>query len=162
GVLFHGVNRSGSEYSCIHRVGFFDGPSDAASIRAMASWHVNIVRIGLNEDCWLGINGADPRYSGARYSGAIVRYVNLLHRYGMYAELSLIWGAPGSYSATYQAGGPDADHAPAVWAGMAQTFKNDHAVILAPWGETVTDGHCFLRGGVCEATFGPNNTPYRI
>lgn len=161
-VLFHGVNRSGTEYSCIHHIGFFDGPSDAASIRAMAAWNVNIVRVPLNEDCWLGINGADPRFSGARYRAAIVRYVDLLHRFGMYAELSLIWAAPGSYSATYQAGGPDADHAPAVWAGMAQTFKNDHAVILSPWGETIVDESCFLHGGVCEATFGPNNTPYRI
>jgi hypothetical protein len=35
-------------------------------------------------------------------------------------------------------------------------------VILAPWGETIVDADCFLSGGVCEATFGPQNVPYRV
>jgi endoglucanase len=161
-VVFQGVNRSGTEYACVQGHGIFDGPSDAASVRAIASWHVNIVRVLLNEDCWLGINGINPLYAGANYRQAIVNYVRLLHRYGMYAEVSLIWAAPGSNKATYQPGGPDEDHAPAVWAGMAATFKNDPNVILAPWGETVVDANCFLKGGVCEATYGPRNTPYRI
>lgn len=159
-IHFQGVNRAGPEYSCIQGAGIFDGPSNAASVAAIASWHVNIVRIPLNEDCWLGINGVKPQYSGATYRRAIVRYVHLLHRYGMYAELSLIWAAPGTYRATYQSGAPDETHSPAVWASMASTFKNDPDVILAPWGETVADAHCFLSGGVCGATFGPKNTPY--
>jgi hypothetical protein len=45
---------------------------------------------------------------------------------------------------------------------MAKLFKNDPNVILAPWGETIADANCFLEGGVCEATFGPNNTPYAL
>src|SRR5206468_74068 len=51
-----GVDRSGSEYACIQGWGFFDGPSDATSIAAIAAWHTNAVRVPLNEDCWLGIN----------------------------------------------------------------------------------------------------------
>jgi endoglucanase len=159
-VRFHGINRAGTEYACIQGWGIFDGPSNASSIAAIAAWHVNIVRIPLNEDCWLGINGVKPELSGAAYRKAVVTYVRLLHRYGLYAELSLMWAAPGSYPATYQSGSPDADHSPAMWASMAQTFKNDPNVILAPWGETVTDADCFLNGGVCEATFGPQNVPY--
>jgi hypothetical protein len=123
-VLFQGVNRSGTEYACVQGWGIFDGPDTAASVQAIASWHVNVVRVPVNEDCWLGINGINPRYSGADYRQAIVNYVQLLHRYGMYAEVSLIWAEPGTYKATYQAGAPDEDHAPAVWAGMAATFKN--------------------------------------
>jgi endoglucanase len=161
-VLFQGVNRSGPEYACIQRFGIFDGPSDARSVAAIASWHVNIVRIPLNEDCWLGINGIKPQYGGANYRRAIVHYVQLLHRYGMYAELSLVWAAPGTLPAGYQPGAPDEDHAPAVWAGMAKTFKNDPDVILAPWGETVIDADCFLSGRGCEATFGPKHTRYRV
>lgn len=161
-ILLHGVDRSGTEYACIQGRGIFDGPSDAASVRAIASWHANIVRVPLNEDCWLNINGVKPQYAGANYRRAIVDYVRLLHRFGMYAELSLIWGAPGTYRATYQSGGPDETHSPAAWASLARTFKNDHNAILAPWGETVTDPSCFLHGGVCEATFGPHNVPYRI
>lgn len=159
-VRFHGVNRAGTEYACIQGWGIFDGPSDAKSVAAMAAWHINEVRIPLNEDCWLDINGVKPEYAGANYRSAIVRYVDLLHRHGMYAELSLIWGAPGTYPATYQAGSPDADHSPAFWASLATTFKNDPNVVLAPWGETVTDPRCFRDGGVCEATYGPNNVPY--
>src|SRR6476620_7567386 len=90
-VHLRGVNRSGSEYACIQGWGIFDGPSNAASVKAIASWHVNAVRIPLNEDCWLGINGVKPEYAGARYRKAIVDYVRLLHSYGMYAELSLMW-----------------------------------------------------------------------
>ena len=161
-VQFHGVNRSGTEYACIQGAGIFDGPADAQSVRAMASWHINAVRVPINEDCWLDINGVKAQYAGATYRSAVVSYVRLLHRYGMYAELSLIWAAPGRYPATYQAGGPDADHAPAVWAGMARAFRNDPDTVLSPWGETVTDPLCFLSGGVCEATFGPRNEPYRI
>jgi endoglucanase len=159
-VRLHGVNRSGSEYACIQNFGMFDGPNGPNSVAAMARWNVNAVRLMLNEDCWLGINNAPPRYSGAIYRKAIVNYVKLLHKHGMYAELSLAWGAPGTNQATYQSGGPDEDHAPAAWASLAQTFKNDSRVILAPWGETVQDAGCFLKGGVCGATFGPNNTPY--
>ncbi len=162
GVRIHGVNRSGTEYQCVHGVGIFDGPSDARSVRAIASWHVNAVRIPLNEHCWLGINGVKARYAGANYRKAIMAYVRLLHRYGMYAELSLIWAAPGSYAATYQAGGPDADHAPKFWASLAATFRNDPNVILAPWGETIVDANCFLKGGLCQATFGPRNERYRV
>lgn len=139
----------------------FDGPSDAPSVRAMASWHIDFVRVPLNEDCWLGINGVKRGLGGAAYRNAIVRYVNLLNRDGMYAELSLVWAAPGRNQATYQPGSPDEDHSPAMWASLAQAFRNDPNVILAPWGETVVDARCFLRGGTCEATFGPRNTPYR-
>lgn len=160
-VMLQGVNRSGTEYACIQGWGIFDGPNDAASVRAIASWHVNFVRVLLNEDCWLGINGVKPQYGGAPYRTAIVSYVNLLHRYGMYAEISLIWAAPGRYRASYQSGAPDEDHAPAVWRSVAATFKDDPNVILAPWGETIVDARCFLRGGVCEATYGPHNVPYR-
>jgi endoglucanase len=159
-VVPRGVNRSGTEYACIQGWGIFDGPSDAASVQAIASWGAKIVRIPLNEDCWLNINGVSSAYAGTNYIDAIVSFVNLLHQNGMYAELSLIWGAPGSYQATYQPGAPDEDHSPAFWSSLAHTFKSDSAVILAPWGETIVDWNCFLNGGVCEATYGSNNTPY--
>jgi endoglucanase len=160
-VLFQGVNRSGTEYACAQGWGIFDGPNTAASVQAIASWHVNIVRVPINEDCWLGINKVKPQYAGANYRRAIVNYVQLLHRYGMYAEVSLIWAAPGSYRATYQPAAPDEDHAPAAWRSMAATFRSDPNVILAPWGETTVNARCFLRGG-CQATYGPANTGYRV
>ena len=159
-VQLRGVNRAGTEYACIQGWGIFDGPSDATSVAAMAAWGINSVRIPLNEDCWLDINGVKPALAGEAYRSAVVAYVQLLHRYGIYAHLALVFAAPGSYRATYQAGAPDADHAPAVWASMAETFKGDPNVILAPWGETIVSADCFLNGGTCAATFGPSNDPY--
>ena len=155
-VHLRGVNRSGTEYACVQGWGIFDGLSNAASIEAMTAWHVNVVRVLLNEDCWLAINGIKPRYAGKNYRKAIVDYVNLLHRYGMYAELSLVYGAPGKYKATYQSAAPDEDHSPAMWSSMASVFKDDPNVILAPWGETTVDWACFMRKGCDdEAKFGP-------
>jgi len=69
-IQLRGVNRSGTEYACVQGLGIFDGPSNAASVKAIASWRVNIVRVPLNEDCWLGINGVDPQYGGAAYRKA--------------------------------------------------------------------------------------------
>lgn len=157
-VQLHGVNRSGTEYSCIQGNGIFDGPSSAASIAAMATWRINIVRVPINEDCWLRINGTGiARWradSGRPYINAIKRYVERLHAHGMYAELSLIWAAPGRARADYQANAPDEDHAPTVWAGMANAFRNDPNVILAPWGETTVGWSCFIHGCSHEATYG--------
>jgi hypothetical protein len=161
-IQLRGVNRSGTEYACVQGWGIFDGPSDAASVKAISSWHVNIVRVPINEDCWLGINGIKPAYSGAKYRDAIVAYVKLLHRYGMYAELSLMWGAPGSYRATKQTMAPDESHSPAMWSSMASTFSHDQNVILAPWGETTVGWTCFMRTGCNnQATFGPRHALYQ-
>ena len=160
-VHLHGVNYSGTEYACVQGWGIFDGPSDQTMVNALKSWHVNVVRIPLNEDCWLNINGMSQADAGTNYQNAIVDFVNLLNLNGIYAELSLMWAAPGSYQATYQPGGPDEDHSPAMWSSLAATFKNNQNVILAPWGETITGWTCFMRTGCNdEATYGPNNAGY--
>src|SRR5919206_60601 len=92
-VHLHGVNRAGTEYACVQGWGIFDGPSDDASIQALKSWNINVVHLGLNEDCILGINGVAAAYSGANYMNAVVSYVNALHAQGLYAEVSLMWAA---------------------------------------------------------------------
>src|SRR5215472_14799538 len=64
-LRLRGVNRSGSEYMCVGGSAVFDGPVDAAAIKA---WHVNAVRLPLNEDCWLGISlPASNPYIGSAY-----------------------------------------------------------------------------------------------
>src|SRR5215213_1792496 len=149
-VQLHGVNKSGPEYACVQGWGFWDGPADDASVVAMKDWNINSVRIPLNEQCWLGINGVDPQYGGANYRSAITDFVALLHEHGIYAELSLMWAAPGSEQASYQPEAPNADHSPAFWASLASTFKSDPNVILAPWGEPTVGASCLLDGG-CQA-----------
>jgi hypothetical protein len=132
-VTLHGVDRSGAEYMCVQGGGIFDGPSDATSVAAMASWGVNAVRIPLNEDCWLGINGANP--GGATYQSAIEAYVTLLHSYGMYAILDLQWTAPGAVEATYQENLPDYSNSVPFWASVAAAFKSDPATLFDVFNE---------------------------
>jgi hypothetical protein len=140
-VYLHGVSRSGTEYACVENTGIFDGPGDEASIRVMAAWHINAVRVPLNEDCWLGINtrGINPHYVGAAYRRAIVRYVQLLNRHGMVAILNLHESAPGRFRAASQQPMPDADHSPAFWTSVARTFRPNSAVIFDLFDEPFPD-----------------------
>lgn len=134
-VHLTGVNRSGTEYACIQGWGVFDGPSDDSSVAAIAAWGANAVRIGLNEDCWLGINGAQQQYSGAAYAQAISDYVRLLHRHGLYAIVALMWAAPGANRATWQEAMADQDHGLAFWSSVAATFRDDQATLFELYGE---------------------------
>jgi hypothetical protein len=134
-VTLHGVDRSGTEYMCVQNNGIFDGPSDATSVAAMASWGINAVRIPLNEDCWRGIDGVAAAYSGAAYQSAVEAYVSLLHQYGMYAILDLQWTAPGAVEATYQENLPDYSNSVPFWASVAGAFKNDPATIFDLFNE---------------------------
>ena len=138
--------------------GIFDGPNDAASVQAIAAWHTNVVRVPLNEDCWLGINGVNANYSGTTYQDAIVNYVNLLNQNGLYAIVELHWSAPGTTSATGQNPMPDADHSPAFWSSVASTFKTNHAVLFDLFNEPFPDNNqdttaawtCWKNGGTCS------------
>jgi endoglucanase len=149
-VVFHGVDRSGTEYACVQGWGIFDGPSDQASIDAMKAWKVNVVRVPLNEDCWLGINGVKTRYGGTAYQQAIASYVQLLNSNGMAAILDLHWAAPGTQQATKQLGMPDADHAPTFWSQVAVAYAGNGSVIFDLFNEPfITDWGCWLKGGSC-------------
>ncbi len=162
-VRLHGVNRSGTEYACIQGWGIFDGPSDAASVQAIASWHTNAVRVPLNEDCWLDVNGAPAAYSGGNYQTAIINYVDLLNSYGLAAILDLHWNAPGTQQATGQQPMPDQDHAPAFWQSVATTFKGNSSVVFDLYNEPYPDNNqistaawqCWLNGGTCSGVSYP-------
>ena len=134
-VYLTGIDRSGTEYACIQGGGIFDGPSDDSSITAISNWGANVVRIGLNEDCWLGINGAPQRYSGEAYRQAVTDYVQLLHRHGLYAILSLMLAAPGGNLATWQEAMPDLDHSLTFWSSVASTFRDDRTTLFELYGE---------------------------
>jgi endoglucanase len=129
-VRLLGVNRSGTEYACQQGWGFFDGPSDMASIRAIKRWHVNSVRVSLNETCWLGINGIDPQYGGAAYRRTIRSYVSKLERAGLYVILNLELAAPGGFQASSIPPMADADHSPEFWRSVAAAYKDDRAVLF--------------------------------
>jgi hypothetical protein len=148
-VRLLGVNRSGTEYACQQGWGLFDGPSDAASIAVMKSWHIDAVRVALNETCWLGINGIDPKLGGAAYQRAIRAYVDRLENAGLYVILNLEAAAPGAHQAVGIPPMPDADHAPDFWRGVAAAYQGDRAVLFDLYTEPHDVGWaCWERG--CE------------
>ncbi len=156
-VRLLGVNRSGGEYMCIQDRGIWDGPADAASVQAMASWHINAVRVPLNEDCWLNINGVKPENAGEAYQKAVVDFVNLLNSNGLIAIVEVHWTAPGTTPATKQLAMPDMDHTTAFWKSVATTFKDNSAVIFDLFNEpfpgsnsdSIAGWTCWRDGGTC-------------
>jgi hypothetical protein len=132
-LQLRGVDRSGTEYACIQGWGIFDGPNstnDDSQAPLMKAWRANSALVGLNEDCWLGINGVPAAYGSQNYINAIVHETKTLEANGIYPVIALFWSAPGSSRATGQAAMPDNDHSPAFWQSVASTFKYDPNVIL--------------------------------
>ena len=157
-VRVRGVNRSGAEYACAQGWGIFDGPSDSASVQAIASWNANVVRVPLNETCWLGINGVAPAYAGDNYRRAITDFVALLNRAGLVVILDLHWSAAGTAIALGQAPMPDRDHTPEFWRQVATTFKGNDRVMFDLFNEPFPDNNsdtpeawrCWRDGGTCS------------
>ena len=159
-IKIHGVNRSGTEYECAAANSnlVFDGPATDASIVEMATWKINAVRIPLNEDCWLGINGIAAAVAGTNYQTAIEGYVTLLHNHNIIPILDLHWAAPGTTKATAEQPMPDADHTPTFWTSVATAFAADSGVIFELYNEPYPNGNtdnaaawtCWRDGGCTD------------
>ncbi len=142
-ITLHGANISGTEFVCATvgtpgnvGWGIYGGPVDQLSTyQAMRTWKINAVRVPLNEDCWLGINGINPAYSGANYRNAIITEVQMAEQGGMIVILDLHWSAPGANLANGQDTMANMDHSPAFWASVAATFKNNRGVIFDLYNE---------------------------
>ena len=156
-VRLLGINRSGTQYACVEGWGVFDGPVDDHAVQAIASWGVTAVRVSLNEDCWLGINGAPRRYSGVNYRRGIASFVARLQRRNLFVVLDLHWNAPGHQLARDQQAMPDRDHAPAFWRSVASTFRTRRGVVFDLYNEPYPDRNrntpaawrCVRDGGRC-------------
>jgi endoglucanase len=134
-VRLLGINKSGTEYQCQQGNGIFEGPEDEASIQAMLRWHVNAIRVPLNESCWLGINYTPPSLGGANYRAAIHAYVEHLERAGLYVILDLHWASPRTYPSAGIIPMPDAEHSPDFWRGVASEYRQDRSVIFDLYNE---------------------------
>jgi hypothetical protein len=150
-VVLRGVNRSGLEYACIQGWGFFDSPrpnaiDTTAMIAAMKSWDIDVVRVPLNEDCWLGVNTPVGR-GGRPYRRIVAAYVRALHAARLYVILDLHLAAPGRTPAKAQLPMADRDHAPTFWHSVAATFKSDHALIFDLFNEPFGLGWSCWRNG---------------
>jgi Cellulase (glycosyl hydrolase family 5) len=130
-------------------VQFSEGPTDVPSVQAVASWGLNLIRVPLNEDCWLGINGAP--LGGTAYQNDVINFVNNITSQGLYVILTLHWNAPGTTLAQSQQPMADEDHSPAFWTSVANTFENNGNVIFDLYNEPNNiSWSCLLNG--CTAT----------
>lgn len=156
-VVLRGVNRSGTEYMCAQGRGIMDGPSDEASVQAIASWHVNAVRIPLNEHCWLGLSDISPQYGGNNYRQAIKNYVSLLNQYGIYAILDLHWSGA-TLGQTSNEAMPNSTYSLSFWQSVTSAFKNNPGVLFDLFNEPHPDNNqdttsgwsCWANGGKCS------------
>jgi hypothetical protein len=118
------------------------------------------VRLGLNEDCWLGINGVRSDFAGANYQQAVIDYVNNLTASGLYAIVDLHWSAPGAAPATSLRQMPDQDHSVDFWQSVATTFADNPNVLFDVFNEPFgVDWDCWRDG--CVFPGGPDTGPWQ-
>jgi hypothetical protein len=134
-VRLLGVSRSSFEYACAQGWGMKEGPIDRLAIAAMKSWRINVVRVPLNEACWLGLPNVKPEYGGAPYRRAVLAYAQRLRAAGLYVIIDLHWSAPGSKPALGQQRHADADHSPAFWRSVAAAFRGNPSVLFDLYNE---------------------------
>lgn len=140
-VRLIGFNNSGAEYACVDGFGIFDTPTPTtvspSIVAAMATWHgANVVRVPLDEQCWLDIGGVKPRYAGANYRAAITHYIGQLNAAGFAVVLDLQNTAPGNEKSLNQEEMPDG-HSIIFWKQVATTFRSIRSVLFdlfnEPW-----------------------------
>ena len=164
-VQLRGVNRMGLEFSCVQGKGLAQ-PFDQRSVDALRSWGVNVVRLPLNEHCWLGIGG-EP--SGEAYREGVARHVDLLVANDLFVILDLHWSAPRTRQATGLEPMPNTDHSALFWSSAAERFKHQDRVIFDLFNEPAPNNNenddtedaaerswrCWrdgAAGGTCDAT----------
>lgn len=142
-----GVNFSSFEFVSIQGWGEGDptggqgGQPNGPDWSAITAWKANIVRIPLNEASWLGHRctdsaGAshDPDPAG-NYRQAVQTQVEQAIAAGLYVIIDLHWSAPGNTCPMLQMQMANADNSPAFWTSVADTFKDQPAVMFELFNE---------------------------
>jgi hypothetical protein len=151
-VILRGANAEGTQYDCANSgAGFFDDPTIngtdfSTEIAALKAWGINVVRVNLNEECWLGINGVPSTTSALgtngfnAYANAMGSYVNALNAAGIYAEVDLHLNAPGG-ELIADAGSDDfqnplpESNSDLFWKSVGSYFSSNPAVIFGVFNE---------------------------
>ena len=140
-VRLIGVDIESSQYYCLgNNQQPFAMPNDSSSISAIASWHVNAVRIMLNEQCWLGLDGEPHATTSTNYRESIEKVVSMLNSAHIEVILALISNFPLTYSANGKHSSlkpmPMADaHSKALWTSVATKFRNYSGVMFDLYNE---------------------------
>jgi endoglucanase len=143
--ILRGVVRSGMEYMPVETRSIADGPMSASEVAAMKAWHVNVVRIPVNEDAWNG-RGAS-RVRKAAYRSAVINFVHLLNGHGIIAIIDLHWTDGPSGRAINQQPMPDLAHGIPFWTSVAKTFKGNNSVIFDLFNEPYPPSWSAWRNG---------------
>ncbi len=141
-VRLIGVDMSNSQYYCLgHNAQPFGMPADSASITALASWHVNAVRIMLNQQCWLGLDGEPHATTSTNYRESIEKFVAMLNSahietiLALYSNFPLTYAAKGNHSKLKAMPMADASHSKALWTSVATAFRNYSGVMFDLYNE---------------------------
>jgi len=163
-MVVHAVNWPSFEYACEQGWGNSADGATAAAASAMVSWGINAVRIPLNQDCWLGVDGA-PRspITVNGYKTALAAWVATLNAAGLAVILDLHWTAPTGSVADGQRAMPDAQST-TFWTSVATFFKNSKSVMFETFNEPYSRGtrtvswSCWLNGG-CQVPVANDQSP---
>jgi endoglucanase len=134
GVSVSGLEQGSSSFA--NGVENYGNAADAG-FAAMASWNINVVRIPLNEDSWLGVNNCvSDGGTSATLQSNLKQAVANANAAGLYVILDLHWTAPNSFGCPQGQGGmADADNSVAFWTSIANTFKGNPAVMFELFNE---------------------------
>jgi endoglucanase len=165
-VQLRGVNRAVFESRCTYDAkGVADGPVDQASVAALKRWRINAVRVTLNEDCWLGVNGLPAGGDAAGYRRSVRDYVSLLRRNGLYVMPVVEVFGPDTQRSTQIDYMPDRGHLLPFWRSFATAFTSDRGLIFDPvtevamadWNDPHPDPRgqwaCWLRGCTLDSVY---------
>jgi hypothetical protein len=151
-VRLLGANYSQAEYACmLDGVTFYAKP-DQALVDTWKKWGFTAIRIPLDENCWLGTNGLPiGGLTAAKYQAEIKAFVDLLTANGIASVVDLHRSWPGNGTpGNQQTCMPDADHSPAFWTSVANTFKGNGSVLFDLFNEPCApDWNCWANGGAC-------------
>ena len=93
-----------------------------------------MIRIPLNQDCWLGERGLPKFGTKEGYRAAVQAFVTNLHEAGLATILDLHWLNPDGRIVDGQRVMADA-RTPTFWQSVATTFQNDRAMIFDLYNE---------------------------
>jgi endoglucanase len=150
--LAHAVNWPSFEYACQQGWGESASGTTAAAAAAMVAWGITAVRIPLNQDCWLGVDGAPAIGTPATYKAAISAWVSTLNQAGLVVILDLHWTAPSGSIANGQRAMPDAQSV-TFWSQLATAYRTSGSVLFETFNEPYSRGSfaltwsCWRDGG---------------
>lgn len=150
------VNWPSLEYACQQGWGYTQGGATNAAAAAMASWGINAVRLPLNEQCWLGVEGAPAYGTTSGYRAAVRAWVDMLNAHGIVVILDLHWSAPVGKPADGQRA-MTGTRAVLFWQSVATAYSLVPSVIFdafnepySRWPGFTLTWDCWKNGG-CQA-----------